>query len=73
MRGGWANAIIKPNPSVTADVPRGSISIGSKTLLIKELLSVANAQAAGVATINDRKTVRIAFPNEIPIDVAGLT
>ena len=36
-RGGQFNATIKPNPRVTADVPNGSIIIGSMNVLNFEL------------------------------------
>ena len=70
-KGGLSSAMINPNPSVTADVPNGSIRIGSKKRLIVAFALRANAHDAGSPRINARITVIEAYPSEIAIAVVG--
>ena len=72
-RGGRFNATIKPNPRVTADVPNGSIIIGSMNALNFELTLRDKAKDAGMPSASEITTAPIAYIREVMTDRVGVT
>ena len=72
-KGGLFNATMNPKPKVTAEVPRGSIIIGSMSRFVFELTLRDNAKEAGIPSTNVITTVTIAYPNDVPMALVGVT
>jgi hypothetical protein len=64
---------MNPNPRVTADVPNGSIIIGSINRFVFELTLRDNAREAGIPSASVIPTVANAYPRDVPIALNGVT
>jgi hypothetical protein len=65
--------MMNPKPNVTADVPNGSIIIGSMIRFNLDLIFRDNAIEAGIPSTNVITTVPSAYPRDVRMALDGGT